>query len=376
MTEHRIMNSLIEALFHLTILVLSNTPSDVRVKGQGQCQLLYDLQEEVGVGLTIGDVFSDAFRGRRYSDDVIQSLRFRFLNQPPCPVIIDEKKGVLRTDGRIGRESLCPDTTDLQCLIRLDVAVTPMSHFAIVKVCIKVQDINDNDPEFHPNRKVHEMLESSPLVSLLLLPAAVDRDVSRNSVQDYRLVADPESDCFELTVNQKSDQSTDVRLVLARPLDRESVDVHRLTVLALDGGTPSRTGSLEVNIVVVDANDNSPVFDSNSYEVTVVENLATMTTVARVRAVDKDDGKNAQVIYYLSAPSQINHGDVFAVNASSGEVIVIGDVDYESTSVYRLMVSARDCGSDPVTSDTMVVVRVLDANDNPPEITINTLAAS
>ena len=53
-----------------------------------------------------------------------------------------------------------------------------------------------------------------------------------------------------------------------------------------------------------------------------------------------------------------------------------GVVDYETNSVYQLMVSARDRGPDPVSSDTMVTIRVQDANDNAPRIIINTLLSS
>ena len=48
-----------------------------------------------------------------------------------------------------------------------------------------------------------------------------------------------------------------MRLVLARHLDRdrEDGDVHRLTVIAVDGGDPAQTGTLQVSVIVLDAND-------------------------------------------------------------------------------------------------------------------------
>lgn len=91
------------------------------------------------------------------------------------------------------------------------------------------------------------------------------------------------------------DGSTEVRLVLKRPLDRETCDVHRVTVVAVDGGDPPRSGSAIVMINVLDANDNGPSFEYSSYEVTVTENLAVGTTVAKVTAYDPDIGPNAEV---------------------------------------------------------------------------------
>jgi len=91
------------------------------------------------------------------------------------------------------------------------------------------------------------------------------------------------------------DGSTEVRLVLNRSLDRELCDVHRVTVVAIDGGDPTRSGSTVVTINVADANDNGPSFEYSSYEVTIAENLAIGTTVAKVMAFDADIGINAEV---------------------------------------------------------------------------------
>lgn len=245
-----------------------------------------------------------------------------------------------------------------------------------MKVTIDLEDINDNAPRFHPDYRVQELIESSVLGTTLVLPAAVDMDIGRNSVKLYRLVSEDSTDNFELRVQKKLDHSTDLKLVLVRVLDREFKDVHRLKVIAEDGGSPSRTGTLEVRIDVLDANDNAPVFESGSYEASLIENSPAMTTVVRVHATDRDAGINSVVTYFLSATTQVNYGRTFGVDNITGEVIVTGVVDYEANQVYQLMVSARDHGPDPVSADAMVVIRVEDANDNAPNITVNTLVAS
>jgi len=60
-----------------------------------------------------------------------------------------------------------------------------------------------------------------------------------------------------------------VRVVVTAPaaLDRETKSEHRLRVTAFDAGQPSRTGQLDVTVIVLDANDNSPVFESSEYQV-------------------------------------------------------------------------------------------------------------
>ena len=68
-------------------------------------------------------------------------------------------------------------------------------------------------------------------------------------------------------MTDSADGSVDLRLVLMERLDREVEDTYQLTVIALDGGDPPRSGSMAVQVQVTDANDNSPTFTESSYEV-------------------------------------------------------------------------------------------------------------
>jgi len=61
---------------------------------------------------------------------------------------------------------------------------------------------------------------------------------------------------FSLTMSTKLDGSTDVKLMLVRALDREQSDTHQLVVTAFDGGQPRRSGTLNIIVKVLDANDN------------------------------------------------------------------------------------------------------------------------
>ena len=376
-------------LLQIVFVTMVLDAADAAGGGQGQRELRYVIQEELEVDSSIADIKDDAGLARRYDAETLAALRFRFLAQPPWHIAIDETSGLIRTDGRIDREEICGDgggddgggVGDGGCKIRLDVAVQPMIYFQIVKISVEILDVNDNSPRFEPDHRRHELSESAtPGSAGFAVPSAHDADTRPYAVERYELRADPtrpaDIDLFELTAHRKLDGSTDVRLVLVRPLDRERDELHRVIVVALDGGSPPRSGTLQVDVVVTDANDNSPEFEYSSYEVQIVENIPRGTTIARVRATDRDAGANAEVVYYLSAATRAAHGDVFSIDAASGAVVVIGAVDYESAPVYRLMLSARDRGVDPVSADAMVIVSVEDANDNAPRVTVNTLLAS
>lgn len=296
---------------------------------------------------------------------------------------IDERAGTVRTVARLDRDSLCIFTSAVEtCQVRLDIVVQPMSHFRIVTVAVDLIDINDNSPKFDIDFLSHDLVESSLPGEAVVLPVPVDADAGVNGVQRYRLDYVDErtsavgKDDFELRATRKLDGSTELKLVLVKRLDREARDKYQLRVVAVDGGDPPRSGSVDVLIRVLDANDNIPIFDRAVYEATVDENCPLTTTVATVKAVDRDAGPNAVLTYYLSAATAANYGRTFAVNNATGDVYVTGRVDYESTPEYRLLVSARDSGPEAVSADAAVIVRVSDVNDNPPRIFINTLLAS
>ena len=128
---------------------------------------------------------------------------------------------------------------------------------------IDVADINDNSPHFASDTRTIQLSELSAPGTAVLLPASHDADTAANSVTSYRLSAAVESppdaattDLFSLAMSTKLDGSRDVKLVLTRALDREQRDTHRLVVTAFDGGRPRRSGTLNVVVKVLDANDN------------------------------------------------------------------------------------------------------------------------
>ena len=134
------------------------------------------------------------------------------------------------------------------------------------QIYIDVADINDNSPYFVPDTRTIQMSELSAVGTAVLLPATHDDDATSNSVTSYQLSAldvdrdgvgdQPATELFSLMTSTKLDGSTDVKLVLVRALDREESDVHRLTVTAFDGGQPRRSGTLNIVVKVLDANDN------------------------------------------------------------------------------------------------------------------------
>lgn len=334
----------------------------------------YSLKEELPVGSFVGNVKQKSNLTSRYSGDDLARLRFHFRHSTHSHQFfnIDERQGVLTTAQVVDRETLCP--LSALCDLSLDIAVRPVQFFQIIKVIIHVVDVNDNSPAFPQDRMTISITETTLPGALLLIPAAEDADSGILGVQEYQLVSD--YDEFQLVVTDQVDGSKDLRLKLVDRLDRELEDRYTMTVLALDGGRPQRTGSVDVEVVVLDANDNSPRFENASYEVEVPENVPASSTLLRVEARDPDDGPNGIVVFAFADSTERAHGEQFGIDVTTGDVFLKAGLDYEKAQTFQLTVRATDLGSGSLPVFAKVTINVLDLNDNAPQIAVNVLTDS
>ncbi|XP_076729898.1 protocadherin alpha-8 isoform X42 [Maylandia zebra] len=217
------------------------------------------------------------------------------------------------------------------------------------------------------------MYESSYVGERHPLPIAHDPDVGANSVKTYKLNA---NDYFSLDIQSTGDQSVSAELVLQKALDREKQAVIELTLTAIDGGKSPKTGTLQIQVNVLDVNDNSPVFSKSLYKVQVIENANIGTPLLTLTASDLDDGINGQVVYTFTERGRLNPDDKFSLNNNTGEITVRGNIDYEENQAFEIRVQARDRGTPPRSAHGKVLVEVIDVNDNAPEISVSSIMSS
>lgn len=108
-------------------------------------------------------------------------------------------------------------------------------------------------------------------------------------------------------------------------LDRETVPKYVLTILAKDRGRPSREARCNLTVIVLDINDNAPIFVQNQYieshahngfsygsssnypanyptkyVTTISEDVAPDSSVMFVKATDPDQGVNGKITYAIA----------------------------------------------------------------------------
>ncbi|KAJ4935670.1 hypothetical protein JOQ06_017200 [Pogonophryne albipinna] len=147
-------------------------------------------------------------------------------------------------------------------------------------------------------------------------------------------------------------------------LDHEAQSSLDLEVQARSGSPPA-FGQTCVHITIADINDNPPVFLPSSSESLLLPGHTEMGTVMyRVQAEDRDSGVNGQLTFDLNSPSGIQR--TFSIERSSGEIRLVGSLNYESTPRYDLQVIAKDSGVPQLSATFMLVVHVQAENDQGP----------
>ncbi|XP_051810283.1 protocadherin beta-15-like [Acanthochromis polyacanthus] len=276
---------------------------------------------------------------------------------------INLNTGELIVQDRIDREGLCAKKAS--CVVKQELVLE--NPLELHRINIRVQDVNDNSPQFKAESLRFEIRESADKGARFLLGEAHDGDIGENTVQSYSL---QQNDHFKLNVNTKAGGRKYCELVLDKELDREDKKEIELLLTAFDGGSPQRSGTVVIHVTVLDANDNVPVFTETVYKASLPENSPLDTLVITVSATDADDGLNSEITYEFDHVSDEN-SDVFSLDSATGEVRVAGAVDFERVSSYEMQISAKD-GLGLVSYATLMI-EVTDINDNAPVIQLKSL---
>ncbi|XP_017387715.1 protocadherin gamma-A5 isoform X18 [Cebus imitator] len=329
----------------------------------GSGQIRYSVPEELDKGSFIGNIAKDLGLEPQELEDrgvriVSRGRTQLFALNPPS--------GSLVTASRVDREELCAQSP--LCVVNFNILVE--NKMKIYGVEVEIIDINDNFPRFRDEELQVKVNENAAAGTSLVLPFARDADVGVNSLRSYQLSSNPH---FSLDVVSGTDGQKYPELVLEQPLDREKETVHDLLLTALDGGDPVLSGTAHIRVMVLDANDNAPLFTRSEYSVSVPENIPVGTRLLTLTATDPDEGINGKLTYsFRNEEDKIS--ETFQLDSNLGEISTIQSLDYEESRFYFMEVVAQDGGA--LLASAKVLVTVQDVNDNAPEVILTSLTSS
>ncbi|XP_034945358.1 fat-like cadherin-related tumor suppressor homolog isoform X2 [Chelonus insularis] len=223
---------------------------------------------------------------------------------------------------------------------------------------ITVLDVNDNAPKFEKPLASFKISENARNGTDVFRAYATDVDLGENARITYSLVTE--------TKDFIVDPVTGVLSVFGK-LDREKQEVYELKIRASDNGghgteIPPLYSDALVRVTVDDINDNPPSFPLPSYSVKVREDVPLWCVVAILEANDPDEGSGGEIEYFFS--DAMDSEGFFKVDQISGTVRTAKNLDFEQRQVHTLTIVAKDRGEPSLSSETMLIIEVVDVNEN------------
>ncbi|MCG9127788.1 cadherin domain-containing protein [Candidatus Poribacteria bacterium] len=209
-----------------------------------------------------------------------------------------------------------------------------------VTVTINILDINDRpEPTFDPLiTNIDENNSIGSIVGGTLF--ATDEDIG--DTLTYTLDG-PDKDSFQLVVNEVNPNARN--MISTEVFDFETKDEYDVSFIATDTGGLS--AEVEFDIRIRDLND-APEFSAESGTRTILENTAAGEPVGDpVVATDEDETYDTDLMMDVPKDTLIYslEGDDaahFGINSETGQILTSGELDYENTTQYTVVVKVQD----------------------------------
>nr|XP_030718382.1 cadherin-23 [Globicephala melas] len=279
------------------------------------------------------------------------------VGMPRMDFLINSSSGVVVTTTELDRERIAEYQLRV---VASDAGAPPKTSTSTLT--IRVLDVNDETPTFHPATYNVSVSEDVPRDFRVVWLNCTDNDVGLNAELSYFITGGNVDGKFSVGYRDAV-----VRTVVN--LDRETTASYTLVLEAIDNGPVGkrRTGTATVFVTVLDVNDNRPIFLQSSYEASVPEDIPEGHSIVQLTATDADEGEFGRVWYRILHG---NHGNNFWIHVSSG-LLMRGPrpLDRERNSSHVLIVEAYNHDLGPMRSSVRVIVYVEDVNDEAPVFT-------
>ncbi|WAR26918.1 FAT1-like protein, partial [Mya arenaria] len=239
----------------------------------------------------------------------------------------------------------------------LSVQVTDGTTTLTIPVTMDVSPVNEATPTFGADVDV-TFAENTAVGTSLATHAATDADASPHAVVSYSISSVTNSGSSKFSIDQKTGE-----LSLAQMLDYETATSYVITVIAVDGGSPTpNTGTGTVTIQVSDVNDNVPTCSSYAHVLTVAEDTAVIPDLGCA------DADGTTPTYTIATQTPASH---FSIDTSGATpALVVGStLNYQTYTSYAIEITVSD--------DTVYVdISITDVNSGGPSFSAATYTTS
>lgn len=204
---------------------------------------------------------------------------------------------------------------------------------SVTTVRLRITGVNQYAPEFLTTVFQVTIPEDTNFGLEIVTISAGDADaIGPNGQVQYSIVGGDTNSLFALN-------SINGTLTVEKALDYETYKVHHLNISVRDQGLLYKEIFKVFSVFVTDVNDNVPVFNQTQYDAYIAENSPSGARVIHVTATDADSGSNKAIEYHLDDTSR------FTIDRNSGIIQSQSHLDYESQSLYTVIVMAINPGT-------------------------------
>lgn len=216
-------------------------------------------------------------------------------------------------------------------------------------VLIKVEDVNDNSPEFDRTEFSAIVSDKVSSGSQVMQITATDKDVGDNAKLRYEITSGIQSNLFEM--------EPDTGIIRVRSsLSYEDPKIVRLIVRVSDSGHPPRSALTSVSISITDDGEKALFFPMPLYLGRIAENEPPNVLIFIVRVISRDGTEYNYGNYSLSG----EESQYFSISASTGEVRSLISFDYETKTSYKFTIRATDSFGRRTTVPGQVIIKGVD----------------
>lgn len=197
-----------------------------------------------------------------------------------------------------------------------------------------------------------ELQEHSENDTFVATMQATDEDAGLAGEFVWSISGGNEDGAFKIDPNSGA-----VTVADSAAVNFESLATRQLVIRATDRGNPTEIGEATLTVNLQDINE-PPVIPPQDFSVD--ENSSVGTAVGRIARSDPDAGQTLSWSVVGGSGSELFRLD------SLGNILVTQDaLDFETNSLWTLVVRATDSGEPPLVGTQTISIRVNDANDAP-----------
>ncbi|XP_077053809.1 cadherin 22 [Siphateles boraxobius] len=280
---------------------------------------------------------------------------------------VDRQTGVIRT----AVADLDRETQDRYELVvkATDMAGQMGGLSGSTTVTIVITDVNDNPPRFPQKMYQFSVSEGAGVGTPLGRVIATDADMGENTDMSYLIKDEEGGELFRVSTDGDTQEAV---ITIKKPLDFENKRTHNVVVEAVNKHVDPRfvdLGSFRDQTIVrvsVSDVDEPPIFIPPAGTIMEVQEDARMGALVGIVTAKDPDMDNVPVRFSIDRSTDLEQ--IFNIDPVTGAITLGKILDRETAGWHNITVSAVEADNQSMSSQSAVSIRILDVNDNPPEL--------